>query len=309
MLAACRTKGLSASANGTVPAKTVCVPISAPNTAVTVDDFEAWQECDALLESLRPVSCAEIEDSFQHATGCGPACYQDFVRFQRRLGTCCVGLPEETCAFKTAPCKIKKTPPPSSTNPSNRGGGGSINNGAAPTPATLGNNAIGVGTPATGSNAGGGVRVGGGGGSGSNNLAPIIGGVAGGLLLLLLAIIALLLVRKKQRDSTSNQGSGKGPLIAEEAAVPFNGAAPSMWQHAPQTPPGQWQGGAPQWGPPGAGNLYYNDTPRGGPGSQPALSMHSASGAAWPTGSSIRNSNSGSHAAAPAQRQGDVHGG
>ena len=77
MLAACRSKSLGASANGTLPAKTVCVPIGAPNTAVTVDDFEAWQECDALLESLRPVSCAEIEDSFQRATGCGPACYQD----------------------------------------------------------------------------------------------------------------------------------------------------------------------------------------------------------------------------------------
>ena len=242
MLAACRTKGLSASANGTVPAKTVCVPIGAPNTAVTVDDFEAWQECDALLELLRPVSCAEIEDSFQRATGCGPACYQDFVRFQRRLDTFCVGLPEETCAFKTTQCQIKTTPPPSSTEPSNRGGGGSINDGVAPTPATTGNSAIGVGTPATGSNAGGGVRVGGGGGgSGSSNLAPIIGSVVGSLLLLLLfAIIALLLVRKKKRYSTSNKGSGKEPLIAEEAAV-SNGSAPPDWQHAPQTSPGQWR--------------------------------------------------------------------
>ena len=296
--AACQQKILGASANGTVPATTICVPAGAPKTAATVDDLETYNTCLSTLEAARPASCEGSMSKFEAATGCGAACNKDFSYFKDRLKTFCSGLPEEECEFTVAPCQL----------PKNATGESLPQNSTTVTTATVAEITTPNGTTVTITDDGG------------SNLGPIIGGVVGGLLiLLLLAIIALLLVRKKKNkhDSSSDlskRTSGKEPLVGEKEAVTSNGAAPPHWQHAPPGPPGPWpaQGGAPQWGPLGAGGVYYNNAPHGAPGSQPALSMHSASGAAWPTASSIPGSNSGgysgmqrtvgSRAAAPAQR-------
>ena len=298
-LAACQQKILGASANGTVPSTPFCVPTGAPKTPVTVDDLEAYNTCVETREAARSASCESSMTKFEKATGCGPACKKDFIYYTDRLKTFCSGLPEEKCEFTVAPCQLESAPAPTNATVGSPG---------RSTTVIVDPGAPGEATTVTVTDDGG------------SNLGPIIGGVVGGLLiLLLLAIIALLLMRKKKNkrgnsSDMSKMASGKQPLVGGKEAVPPNGAAPPHWQHAPPGPPGPWpaQGGAPQWGPPGAGGVYYNNAPHGGPGSQAALSMHSASGAAWPTASSIPGSNSGgysgmqrtvgSRAAPPAQR-------
>ena len=272
--AACQPMALGPSANGTVPATVICVPAGALTAPVTVDDLDTYNKCVAKLEAARPANCEASMTKFEQATGCGPACKNDFKYYTDRLKTFCSGLPEDNCEFTIAPCQLDTAPMPVSTPGSTPG--------PAPMPAP-GNDNRTVGRVESSRRNESETDVAPravedmGDGGGSSNLGPIIGGVVGGLLvLLLLGLIALVLVRKKQ-----SKRKRLSDAVKESSAELLRSGVKKE---------ASAQKGAPRlWPPPGA---YCTNPPQGSPGSHTQLVMHRASGDAWPTSSSIVGTNS-----------------